>query len=127
MPDLTRLTAAEMAAQVRNRKASPVDLVKAHFERIERLNPKFNAYVCVDEERALTAARAAESALLHGDDVGPLHGVPVSIKSSIDVAGLRCEAGTRLRAGHSPQKDAVLVSRLKGAGAIVLGTTNVAE
>ncbi|MGH9508938.1 MAG: amidase [Terriglobales bacterium] len=127
MPELTRLSAAEMAAQVRNRKVSPIDLVKAHLERIEQLNPKFNAYVSLNEERALTAARAAESALLHGDDVGPLHGVPISIKSSIDVAGFLCEAGTRLRAGHIPERDAVLVSRLKAAGAIVLGTTNVAE
>jgi Asp-tRNA(Asn)/Glu-tRNA(Gln) amidotransferase A subunit family amidase len=127
MSELTRLTATEMAAQVRNRKISPVELVKAHLERILQLNPKFNAFVSLNEERALTAARAAESALLHGDEVGPLHGVPVSIKSSIDVAGLLCEAGTRLRAGHVPEKDAALVSRLKSAGAIILGTTNTAE
>jgi len=127
MSSLTHLTAVEMAAAVRARKISPVELVKAHLQRIELLNPKFNAYVSVDEERALTAARAAEAVLMHGDDVGALHGVPVSIKSSIDVAGLRCEAGTLLRAGHVPERDAVLVARLKSAGAIVLGTTNVAE
>ncbi len=127
MSSLTRLTAIEMAAAVRARKVSPVELVKAHLKRIRQLNPKFNAFVCVDEKRALTAARAAEAVLMHGDDVGSLHGVPVSIKSSIDVAGLRCEAGTRLRAGHIPGKDAVLVARLKSAGAVILGTTNVAE
>ncbi len=123
----TQLNASEMAAAVRARKISPVELVKAHLKRIEQLNPKFNAFVSVDEERALLAARAAEAVLMHGDDLGPLHGVPVSIKSSIDVAGLRCEAGTLLRAGHVPERDAVLVERLKAAGAIVLGTTNVAE
>ena len=127
MASLTHLTAVEMAAAVRARKVSPVELVNAHLERIAQLNPKFNAFVSVDEERALTAARAAEAVLMHGDDVGPLHGVPVSIKSSIDVTGLLCEAGTRLRAGHVPEKDAVLVARLKSAGAVILGTTNVAE
>jgi len=116
-----------MAELIRSRKLSPVELVQAHLDRIERLNPKINAYVQVDGERALSAARRAEKAVAENKPLGPLHGVPLSIKSAIDVAGLRCEAGTKLRAGHIATTDAPLVSRLRNAGAIILGTTNTPE
>ena len=116
-----------MAAQIREKKISPSELAQAHLTRIERLNPKLNAFVHVDVERVLTEARAAEDAMVKGKVLGPLHGVPISIKSSIEVAGLRCESGTRLRAGFIAQKDAPLVQRLRGAGAIVLGVTNTPE
>lgn len=95
--------------------------------QIERLNPRLNAFVQVDAERALQCARLAEDRVASGQEIGPLHGVPVSIKSSIEVAGLRCEAGTKLRAGHVAQADAPLVQRLRAAGATVLGTTNAPE
>ncbi|MCH6554157.1 MAG: amidase, partial [Acidobacteria bacterium] len=98
-----------------------------HLDRIEQLNPQLNAFVSVDSARALEAARKAEAAVMQSATVGPLHGVPVTIKSSIDVAGLRCEAGSKLRAGHIAEADAPLVARLKAAGAIVLGNTNVPE
>jgi Asp-tRNA(Asn)/Glu-tRNA(Gln) amidotransferase A subunit family amidase len=116
-----------MAELVRCQEISPVELVEAHLHRIEQLNPKLNAFVQVDAERARREARAAEWAVKHNAGLGPLNGVPVSIKGSIDVAGLRCEAGTRLRAGHLACKDAPLVSRLRAAGAIVLGVTNSPE
>jgi len=116
-----------MAELIRSRKLSPVELVQAHLDRIERLNPKINAYVQVDGERALSAARRAERAVAENKPLGPLHGVPLSIKSAIDVAGLRCEAGTKLRTGHIATTDAPLVSRLRNAGAIILGTTNTPE
>ncbi len=83
--------------------------------------------VQLDRDRALEQARVAERAVMRGERLGPLHGVPMTIKSSIDVAGLRCEAGTKLRAGWVPEKDAPLVARLKAAGAIILGNTNVPE
>lgn len=127
MSELTRLSAAEMAAQVRRNKVSPVELVEAHLARIERLNPKLNAFISMDAERALEAARAAEAQVTRGAELGPLHGVPISIKSSIEVAGLSYEAGTKLRAGCKGTSDAPLVKRLKAAGAIVLGTTNTPE
>jgi Asp-tRNA(Asn)/Glu-tRNA(Gln) amidotransferase A subunit family amidase len=127
MSDLTFLCALSMAEQVRERKISPVDLVDAHLARIASLNPRLNAFVQVDEDGARRAARVAETEALRGECKGPLHGVPISIKSCLDVAGLRCESGTTLRAGHVPSKDAVLVSRLKAAGAIVLGVTNTPE
>ena len=127
MSELTRLAAAEMAEQVRRKKVSPVELVEAHLARIERLNPKLNAFVSLDAERALEAARAAEAQVARGGELGPLHGVPISIKSSIEVAGLSYEAGTKLRAGLKGAADAPLVQRLRAAGAIVLGTTNTPE
>jgi len=116
-----------MAELIQNRKLSPVELVQAHLDRIERVNPKINAYVQLDAERALAAARAAEHAIMRNEAVGPLHGVPVSIKSSIEVAGMSCEAGTKLRAGYVARGDAPLVSRLRKAGAIILGVTNTPE
>ncbi len=127
MSSLTSLVAWEMAERIRARKLSPVELLEAHLARIEKLNPALNAFVEIDAERARAASRAAEAAVRRGDPTGPLHGVPVTIKSSIDVAGLRTEAGTRLRAGHRPAADAPVVARLKAAGAIVLGNTNVPE
>jgi Asp-tRNA(Asn)/Glu-tRNA(Gln) amidotransferase A subunit family amidase len=127
MPELTFLSAVSMAEQVRERKLSPVELVEAHLARIERLNPKLNAFVQVDAEGARRQARAAETALTRGEELGPLHGVPMSIKSSIEVAGLRCEAGTKLREGYVAGQDAPLVARLRKAGAVILGVTNTPE
>jgi amidase len=127
MSDLTFLSASQIADLIRNQRISPVEVVKDHLARIERLNPKINAFVQLDEERALVQAREAESAVMQGGKLGPLHGVPISIKSSIHVAGMRCEAGTKLRAGHVAVTDAPLVSRLRNAGAIVVGVTNTPE
>jgi Asp-tRNA(Asn)/Glu-tRNA(Gln) amidotransferase A subunit family amidase len=127
MTEFTFLSAVSMAEQVRLKKLSPVELVSAHLARIERLNPRINAFVQVDAEGARRQARAAEDAVARGEKLGPLHGVPVSIKSSIEVEGLRCEAGTKLRAGFVAGQEAPLVSRLRKAGAIILGTTNAPE
>ena len=127
MTSNTLLSAREIAAQIRRKEVSPVDVARAHLDRIERLNPKLNAFVDYQPEAVLAQARDAEKAILRGDDVGPLHGVPVSIKSSIDVAGHLCEAGTRLRAGHIAAADAPLVARLRAAGAVILGVTNAPE
>ncbi len=116
-----------MAELVRTRQISPAELVSAHLDRIAAINSKINAYVQVDADGALESARAAEAAVMRGDAAGSLHGVPISIKSSIDVAGMPCEAGTKLRAGHVAETDAPLVSRLRNSGAIVLGVTNTPE
>ena len=127
MNDLTFLPAVAMAEQIREKKISPVELAEAHLAKIERLNLKLNAFVHVDAERVRREARDAEAAVMGGKTLGPLHGVPISIKSSLDVAGLRCESGTRLRAGCTATHDAPLVARLRNAGAIVLGVTNTPE
>src|SRR6266478_6187323 len=127
------LSAREIAAQIRRKEVSPVEVARAHLDRIERLNPKLNAFVDYRPEAVLAQARDAEKAILrrdrdrNKDKLGPLHGVPLSIKSSIDVAGHRCEAGTRLRAGYVAAEDAPLVARLRTAGAVILGVTNAPE
>ena len=127
MGTLTRIPAARMAAMVRRREVSVVELVQAHLDEIGRLNGRLNAFVSIDADRALRHAALADGAVAANVPLGPLHGVPITIKSSVDVAGLVCETGTRLRQGHVPDADAPLVARLKSAGAIVLGNTTVPE
>src|SRR5580658_518350 len=131
MSELTFFSAVAMAERIRKKDISPAELVEAHLAKIERLDPKLNAFVHVDSARARRAARAAETAVsdrkTSGSALGPLHGVPISIKSSLEVAGLRCESGTRLRTGFVATQDAPIVARLKNAGAIVLGVTNTPE
>lgn len=127
MNDLLFLPAVTMAEKIQEKEISPVELVDAHLTQIEKLNPMLNAFVQVDSERARRLAHRAESAVMSGKTLGPLHGIPISIKSSISVEGLLWEAGTRLRAGFVAHQDAPLVTRLKNAGAIVLGVTNTPE
>jgi Asp-tRNA(Asn)/Glu-tRNA(Gln) amidotransferase A subunit family amidase len=120
-------SACEIAAKIRRKEISPVEVVRAHLDRIEHLNPKLNALVDYQPEAVRTQACEAENAVLRGDPLGPLHGVPLTIKSSIDVARHRCESGSRLRAGRIAAEDAPLVARLRAAGAIILGVTNAPE
>ena len=127
MNDLVFLSAVFMAEQIRKKKISPVEIVDAHLAQIEKLNPTLNALVQVDAMRAQQAAQDAEGAVMLEKTLGPLHGVPVSVKSSVAVEGMLCESGTRLRAGFVPAQDAPLVARLRAAGAIVLGVTNSPE
>ncbi|MFQ5776599.1 MAG: amidase [Terriglobia bacterium] len=116
-----------MARKISEKTISPVELLRAHLDRIEELNPRLNALISLDAQRALDQARRAESVVLQGQAKGPLHGVPITIKSSLDVVGHRSETGTKLRSGYMAAVDAPLVARLRTAGAIVLGTTNVPE
>jgi Asp-tRNA(Asn)/Glu-tRNA(Gln) amidotransferase A subunit family amidase len=116
-------SAGAIAAHIRKNEISPVEVARVHLDRIERLNPRLNALVDCQPERVLAQAREAEKA----SALGPLHGVPITIKASIDVAGHRCEAGTRLRAGYIAPEDAPLVARLRAAGAVILGVTNTPE
>src|ERR1700736_5225105 len=118
---------AEVAGKIRTKEISPREVIDAHLGRIEKLQPKLNAFAHVDVEGARRQARAAETAILRGDAVGGLLGVPISIKSCVDVAGWPCPAGSRLRADYVASEDAVLVSRLRAAGAILIGNTNVPE
>jgi amidase len=127
MHELNFLSVVSLAEQIRRKQLSPVELVESHLTRIQELNPRLNAFVQIDAEGARRQARAAEGAVRIGEKLGPLHGVPISIKSAIEVAGLRCESGSRLRAGIVAARDAPLVSRLRQAGAIILGVTNTPE
>jgi Asp-tRNA(Asn)/Glu-tRNA(Gln) amidotransferase A subunit family amidase len=125
--ELCALSATELAARIRRGELSAAEVVRAHVERAEATQAQLNAFVTLDAERALAAARRADEAQARGAALGPLHGLPLTVKSCIHVAGLRCEAGSRLRAGVVAQSDAPLVARLRAAGAIVLGTTNTPE
>lgn len=128
MTDLSPFsTIAEITANIRSKKISPVELVESHLRRIASLRPKLNAFVHLDADSTRAQARAAEAAVLKNQPLGPLHGVPLTIKSCIDVSGWPCPAGSLLRWDYVPSADAPLVSRLKSAGAILLGNTNTPE
>lgn len=117
------LDATELAARIRAGEVSALETLRAHLERIEQLNPALNAIVTLHPE-AESRAREADAAVRRGDELGPLHGVPFTIKDSIDTAGVRTTRGSRLFAEHVPDRDAVVVSRLRAAGGIPLGKTN---
>lgn len=124
--DLTTKWATELVALIRTRAASPVEIVEAHLARIEQVNPSVNAIVTVAPD-AIDRARDAEDAIMHGNGLSPLHGLPITVKDTIETAGLRTTSGSRLRTNHIPSKDAAVVARLKAAGAIVVGKTNTPE
>ena len=127
MTSLVQLPAVELVRRVAAGEVSAEALVLAHLEQIRRLNPKLNAFVELRADAALAEARAQDAAAAAGAARGPLGGLPISIKSAIQVAGLKVETGSPSRQGIVADRDAVLVSRLRAAGAIVLGTTNVAD
>ncbi|HET9995270.1 MAG TPA: amidase [Candidatus Acidoferrum sp.] len=127
MDQPTYSTIEQITQSIRSRKISPVELVESHLRRIESLQPKLNAFVHLDAESARQHARSAESAVFRRAQLGALHGVPLTVKSCVDVAGWPCPAGSLLRKGYFPEQDAPLVARLKSAGAILLGNTNTPE
>src|SRR5262249_14581904 len=121
MSGLHWLTAAEAADAIGARKLSPVELIQALLDRIQRLDPKLHLFIRIDRDAAIEAARAAEAEVAAGRPRGPLHGVPVGIKDIIDVAGLPTTCHSKILIDNIAAADAVCVSRLRGAGAIVLG------
>jgi aspartyl-tRNA(Asn)/glutamyl-tRNA(Gln) amidotransferase subunit A len=125
--DLCFTPAVELAELIRHRALSPVELTRAVLERIERLNGRLGAYVLVHAERALEHARRAEGEVMAGQPLGPLHGVPLSIKDNQWTAGDRTTSGSRLLAEFVPSEDAPTVARLRAAGAIFVGRTNLPE
>ncbi|MFI9261164.1 amidase [Streptomyces sioyaensis] len=125
--DICYLDATDLAARIRTRELSPLEVVQAHLDRIEETNPKLNALVTVTAEQALVAAKAAAETVLHNRPLGPLHGVPFTIKDSLDSAGVRTMRGSHLFADHVPDRDATSVARFKAAGAIPIGKTNLPE
>jgi len=120
-------TIAEIAAGICAKKLSPVEVTEAHLERVAELQPKLNAFVHLDAEGARKQARAAEAAVMRGEVLGRLHGVPLTIKSCMDVAGWSGEAGSLMRKGYVVAADAPLVARLRAMGAVFLGNTNTPE
>lgn len=118
-------TATELAHLIRTREITATDAVAAHLQRIADVNPKINAVVQIDPDAALAAARAADAAVARGDALGPLHGVPFTAKDWIEAEGLICAAGFEERRNYIPKRDATAVARMRAAGAILLGKTNV--
>ena len=118
--------ATKLARRIRNKEVSPVEVLEAHLERIESVNPKINAIVTMAPS-AMDEARAAEAAVVRGDALGPIHGVPFTIKDGVDTAGILTTRGSRLFADRVPDTDAPVVTRLKRAGGILVGKTNMPE
>ena len=118
---------SETQEKLRKRELSPVEVVTAHLERVQELQPKLNAFVHLDAESALASARKAEAAFVRGEELQALAGITLTVKSSMDVAGWPCPAGSLLRKDYVPTMDAVAVARLEAAGGILLGNTNTPE
>jgi aspartyl-tRNA(Asn)/glutamyl-tRNA(Gln) amidotransferase subunit A len=125
--DLWYMTAIELTDAIRTKRVSPVEVVNAILSRIEQLNPRLNAFCLVTADAARQAAQAAEQAVMRGEPLGPLHGVPVSIKDLVITKGVRTMRGSKLYEHDVPTEDAPVVERLKAAGAIVLGKTTTPE
>src|SRR5215469_8781526 len=119
--------ATELAEMIRSRELSSRELLELCLARVERINPAVNAVVTLDREAAFTAAARADERSAGGAPLGPLHGLPITIKDAIEVAGLRSTGGATALSGHVPEADAPAVGRLRAAGAVVFGKTNVPQ
>jgi aspartyl-tRNA(Asn)/glutamyl-tRNA(Gln) amidotransferase subunit A len=124
--DVVFFDATKLAELIRTRELSPVEIMQAHLDRIEAVDAKINAIVTV-ADGALEAAKVAEAAVMAGDELGPLHGVPFTAKDSIDTAGVMTQRGSPIFKGRLPDTDATSVERLKRAGAILIAKTNLPE
>jgi amidase len=127
MDDIIDASATDLARAIRAKAISSAEVVQVYLQRIEAVNPHLNAVVQLRAEAALAEARAADAALARGQVLGPLHGVPMTIKDSLDTAGVITTGGTTGRASFVPAQDATVVARLRQAGAILLGKTNTPE
>ena len=125
--DITLKSASELALAIRSKQLSSKAIVEAHLARIAEVNPKLNAIVQLTADTARKEADEADAALARGDIKGPLHGVPMTIKDTLETTGVICTGGTKGRANYVPKADATAVARLRAAGAIFLGKTNVPE
>ncbi|MEE8435602.1 MAG: amidase [bacterium] len=125
--ELCFLTARELARRIREKDVSCVEVMEAHLAQIERVNPKVNAIVTLLPERAMDGAKAADAALARGENLGPLHGLPVAHKDLVPTKGIRTTRGSPIFADWVPEEDGLIVERLRTAGAITIGKTNTPE
>lgn len=125
--DLCFTPASQLRERIARKDLSPVEATRAVLARIEALEPGLNAFATLTADAAVAAAREAEDAVMRGDLLGPLHGIPVTVKDMVVTAGVPTEFGSRTRAGHVPDEDSPLVTRLKAAGAVPLGKTTTSE
>ncbi len=119
--------ASELRTLVATKQVSPVELTELYFERIDRLDSKLNAYLTLTRDEAMESARAAEQAVVRGDELGPLHGLPISIKDLEMTKGIRTTGGSLAFKDRVPAEDSIVVERVRKAGAVVLGKTNTPE
>lgn len=127
MKDLTFASATSLAGAIRRKEISSREVVEAHLKQIERENPRLNAVVRVLADSARAQAAKADEAIARGHAVGPFHGVPMSVKDAWEVAGVRSTGGTLGRANYIPERDATVIARMRAAGAIPIGMTNLPE
>jgi aspartyl-tRNA(Asn)/glutamyl-tRNA(Gln) amidotransferase subunit A len=125
--ELTKLSIDEASRRIAARELSPVELTRAYLERIERVEPRVNAYITVTAEQALEQARAAEREIGAGRSRGPLHGIPIALKDNIDTVGVLTTAASAVYADRIPTEDATVVTKLRDAGAVFLGKLNMHE
>ena len=125
--DIPFLSVAELSRLIANKELSPLEVTAAYLERIDELDFKFNSYLTVCRYEALSAAAAAEREIAQGNYRGPMHGVPVAVKDQLWTKGIRSTGGSRILADFMPDEDATVIAKLKQAGAILLGKTNMSE
>src|ERR1700722_7746810 len=125
--NLASLTLAEAASRLRGHQVTSVELTEACLERIDVYNPKLDSFITVTKPQALAAARQADLEIQAGKYRGPLHGIPFAAKDNIDTAGVKTTGGSALFADRVPVEDATVIDRLKAAGAVLLGKTNLQE
>ena len=125
--DIPFLTATELSGLIASREVSPVEAAEAYLDRIDDLDFRFNSYLTVTREEALRAARQAEQEIMQGNIRGPMHGVPIAVKDQVWTKGIRSTGGSRILADFVPDEDATVIAKLKDAGAVLLGKTNLSE
>src|SRR4051794_24611431 len=125
--ELCEMTAVDLAARIRRKDVSAREVIAAHLSRIERINPGVNAIVTLVADRAMADAARADEATARGGTLGVLHGLPIVHKDLVDTAGIRTTRGSRFYADNVPAKDALIVRRIKAAGAVSCGKSNTPE
>ncbi|MEC9280189.1 MAG: amidase family protein, partial [Chloroflexota bacterium] len=125
--EICYLNAREIRDKIRNREVSAVEVMEAHLIQIESVNPTVNAIVTLHSDRAMDGAKAADESISNGDALGPLHGLPTAVKDLTLTKGIRTTFGSRIYEDNVPDHDAIIVERIRKAGAIVIGKTNTPE
>ena len=123
--DLCYLTAGQLSRLIQQKEVSPIEIIEAHLSRISALEPKLNSFITLQSDHAIEAARKAEEEIQTGKYRGPLHGIPVALKDLFSVKGVRSSSGSKIFDNYIPDHDCTIVKRLRDAGAIILGKTNM--
>ena len=125
--DLLQLSISEISLRIKSREISPVELTEAALTAAEKLQPQLNSFITILNQQAMAQARAAESKIMNGEYLGPLHGIPIGIKDNIETQGIRTTVGSKVLSNHIPKADAHVVTLCKNAGAVILGKENLEE